>query len=134
MKQINSEAKQQKNNKSEKVKGLKIIVSIIPRGKKEIFIDLIEKYKANVQMNFLAHGTATDEIISYLGLDSKEKDILFSVLLEDQVNDCLLEIEDKMKSIKHGKGIAFSIPMESIMGNFNYLLLANIGRSDSFGK
>src|SRR5574344_2176276 len=120
-------------NKIDNIKKLFVVVTILPRGKKDLFIDIAEKYNSNASINFLGHGTASNEIISYLGFDPKEKDILCSVIREDYVKDSLLEIEDKFKTIKNG-GVAFAIPFESIIGNSKYLFLANYKRSDSVGK
>lgn len=128
----------EKNNKKKKedngYKKLKIIISIVPRGKKEIFIDLVEKYESNISMNFFGKGIASEKVINSLGLDSNNKDVICSLIREDKVKDCLLELEDKIKALKHSDGIAFSIPLESIIGNRNYLFFANLGRSDLNGK
>jgi len=112
---------------AENLKQLKLLFVIIPKGKKELFSFVIEKYECNLHLNIGANGTVSDELVSILGLDNKEKDIILCFLREDKVEDCILEIEDKLKVFKNDEGIAFSVPLESIIGNSNYLFMANLG-------
>ena len=107
-------------------KGLKLLFTIIPHGKKEVFMDLIESFDANAQMCFYAKGTASNDLFNLLGLDNNQRDVIVSVLREDRVGDCILAIEDKLGSLKHGNGIAFAVALESLIGNTNYLMLANL--------
>lgn len=107
-------------------KGLKVLFTIIPHGKKEVFMDLIESFDSNTQMCFYSKGTASNDLLNLLGLLNNQRDVIVSILREDKVGDCILAIEDKLNSFKHEKGISFAIPFESLIGNTNYLMLANL--------
>lgn len=107
-------------------KGLKVLFTIIPHGKKEVFMDLIESFDSNAQMCFYSKGTASNDLLNLLGLLNSQRDVIVSILREDKVGDCILAIEDKLNSFKHEKGISFAIPFESLIGNTNYLMLANL--------
>lgn len=122
------------NSKNEnKFKPLQMIIVVVPKGKKPIFIDLLEKHQVNFEMSFYGKGTATNDILELMGIENKEKDVIIGVLREDLVKDCILELDDKLKTLKKLDGIAFSLPFESIIGNMNYLFLGNL-RSDGIGK
>lgn len=107
-------------------KKLKALFTIVPRGKKDIFIDLIEGFDVNAHMAFYGKGTASDEILNMLGLDTRIHDVIVSIIREDMVRDCILAIEDKLSGFKNINGIAFAVPLESLIGNVNYLMLAGL--------
>ena len=60
-----------------------------------------------------------------LGLEDSDKSVIFSVIREDRATEVLHGLEDKFKTIKNGKGIAFTIPMSSVIGVAIYRFLSN---------
>lgn len=106
-------------------KKLKILVTVVNRRKTELFMDLLSAYEVNFQTAVLAQGTAKDEMLYMLGLEDSDKSVIFSVLREDKVTDAMHMLEDKFHSIKGGKGIAFTIPMSSVVGVAIYRFLSN---------
>ncbi len=108
------------------VKKLKLMITIVPHGKKDVIMELIEEFEVNYQLYRFGQGTASNELSSLLGMNTNEKDIIFSVIREDLANDCLLRLEDRFEKIKNG-GISFTVPFESIIGSSNYLFLSNLG-------
>ena len=115
-----------KKTKENNLKKLKLLITIMPHNKRSLFMNIIEQYDCNYHLSFQGMGVATNEIKDMLGLKDTHRDVLFSIIHEDKVKDCLLEIEDKVGLYKSG-GIAFSVPFESIIGINNYLFLANLG-------
>ena len=106
-------------------KKLKILVTVVNRRKTELFMDLLSAYEINFQTAVLAQGTAKDEMLYMLGLEDSDKSVIFSVLREDKVTDAMHMLEEKFHSIKDGKGIAFTIPMSSVVGVAIYRFLSN---------
>ena len=106
-------------------KKLKILVTVVNRRKTELFMDLLSAYEVNFQTAVLAQGTAKDEMLYMLGLEDSDKSVILSVLREDKVTDAMHMLEDKFHSIKGGKGIAFTIPMSSVVGVAIYRFLSN---------
>ena len=88
-------------------------------------MDLLSAYEVNFQTAVLAQGTAKDEMLYMLGLEDSDKSVIFSVLREDKVTDAMHMLEEKFHSIKGGKGIAFTIPMSSVVGVAIYRFLSN---------
>jgi len=60
-----------------------------------------------------------------LGLEDSDKSVIFSVIREDKAEEALHAIEDKFNTLKRGKGIAFTIPMSSVIGVAMYRFLSN---------
>jgi hypothetical protein len=58
-------------------------------------------------------------------LEDSDKGVLFSVLREDRAQEAMQALEDKFESLKNGKGIAFTIPMSSVIGVAIYRFLSN---------
>ena len=104
---------------------LKILVTVVNRNKTEFFMDLLTAYEVNLQTAVLAQGTATNETLHMLGLDDSDKSVIFSVVREDKAEEALHAIEDKFNTLKRGKGIAFTVPMSSIIGVAMYRFLSN---------
>ena len=88
-------------------------------------MDLLTAYEVNFQTSVLAQGTAKSETLYMLGLEDEDKSVIFSVIREDKAVDALHMLEEKFHTIKDGKGIAFTIPMSSVIGVAIYRFLSN---------
>ena len=105
---------------------LKILVSIINREKVDFYVSNLEGFGANVQEIIYASGTTPRKDI--LGIKVSEKAVLLSVVREDRIKEILAAYEDKYFQTKNGKGIAFTIPIKSMIGVMLYQFLAGIER------
>ena len=110
-------------------KRLELLITIVNRQKAEFFADLIQSYDVNMQTIARAEGTANAEMLRVLGLDDAQKAVIFSVIKEDKIKDALADIEHKFKTIKNGKGIAYTVPMTSVIGVAVYGFLSNNERA-----
>ena len=120
--------KPKKNTKAavnDNFKKLKLLVTVINRNKTESFMDFLTAYEVNFQTSVLASGTAKSDTLYMLGLEDSDKSVIFSVIREDRATEALHGLEDKFKTIKNGKGIAFTIPMSSVIGVAIYRFLSN---------
>lgn len=106
-------------------KKLKILVTVVNRKKTELFMDLLTAYEVNFQTSVLAQGTARSETLYMLGLEDSDKSVIFSVLREDKAAEAMQMLDEKFHTIKDGKGIAFTIPMSSVIGVAIYRFLSN---------
>ena len=107
------------------VRKLKILITVVNRSKTEYFMDLLTDFEVNFQTTALAQGTATNETMHLLGLEDSDRSVIFSVLREDKAEEALHAIEDKFSSLRGGKGIAFTVPMSSVIGVAMYQFLSN---------
>lgn len=104
---------------------LKILVTVVNRSKTEFYMDLLSDFEVNFQTAVLAQGTARSETLYMLGLEDSDKSVIFSVIREDKATEALQTLEDKFNALKNGKGIAFTIPMSSVIGVAIYRFLSN---------
>ena len=114
-----------KKNTADNFKKLKILVTVVNRSKTEFYMDLLTSFDVNFQTAVLGKGTAHSDMLYVLGLEDSEKGVIFSVIREDKVQEAMQAIEDKFSTLKNGKGIAFTIPMSSVIGVAIYRFLSN---------
>lgn len=106
-------------------KQLKLLFTIVNKQKTEFFVDLLHNFEINMQMVLSAHGTADDHIISLLGLTDSDKSMIISTVRKDKVKDALSTLEEKFRTVKGGKGIAWTVPISSTIGVAIYQFLSN---------
>lgn len=111
-------------------KKLQLLVTVVNRKKAEFYIDFLQEFEVNMQLNFAAEGTASTETLSLLGLTDSEKSVIFTIIREDKAQEALSELEEKFNTIKNGKGIAFTIPLSGTIGVAIYQFLANIPKNN----
>ncbi len=104
---------------------LELLVTIVERGKAEYYIDVLQAYEVNMQCVALGHGTADAKTLGILGLSETEKAVIFSVIQENKIPDAMRTLEEKFATIKNGKGIAYTLPFDSVIGTLIYGFLSN---------
>ena len=104
---------------------LKLLVTVINREKAEFYMDFIQSFEVNFQTAMAAHGTASQETLRLLGLGESNKTVIFSIIREDMCDKALAALDQKFKTIKNGKGIAYTVPMTGTIGVAIYRFLSN---------
>lgn len=104
---------------------LKLLVTVVNRNKTEFYTDYLTNFEINFQTTVLGQGTAKSDTLYMLGLEDSDKGVIFSVLREDQAALAMHGLEEKFHTIKNGKGIAFTIPLTSVIGVAIYRFLSN---------
>ncbi len=95
---------------------LYLMTTIVDRKIAQKYIELYKENNLHVAFLTLGLGTATNEILDYLGLDNPEKAVAFSVLEEDCWYNIKKELQRKLQIDAPGGGIAFIIPLSSMGG------------------
>lgn len=108
-------------------KKLKLLFTIVERSKATFYRDVLEGYDVNLQTIVYGKGTAPSDIAQYMGLVDEGKAIVISVVQEDRIKEILDQYEDKYFKTKNGKGIAFTIPISSVIGVMLYQFLSSKG-------
>ena len=106
------------------IKKLKLLFTVVDRPKGEFYLDVISQFEVNCQMALSGLGTANSDIVEMLGLNN-HKAVILSIVREDQVEPLIHCLEDKFETIKNGKGIAFAVPLSSVIGVNMYQYLSN---------
>ena len=113
------------------IKKLKLLYTVVDRPKGEFFLDVLSQFDINCQMVVSGKGTAQSELIDLLGLNI-HKAVILSIVREDLVDTVMGCLEDKFATVKNGKGIAFAVPLSSVIGVNLYQFLSNnkLGREE----
>lgn len=124
------ETKEIKKTKSKKtvnssIKKLKLLVTVVDRTKTLFYTDLLEEFEVNMQTVIYGTGTADEALLNYLGFANSDKAVILSFVREDKIKSILETLAEKFEKVKNGKGIAFTIPLKSIIGVSIYQFLSN---------
>jgi hypothetical protein len=107
------------------VRKLKLLITVVDRSKTLFYVDLLEQFEVNVQMVIYGRGTANSQMLDLLGLAETEKSVIISYIREDKVKEALETLDEKFHKVKNGKGIAYTVSLDSIIGVSMYQLLSN---------
>ena len=94
---------------------LYLLTVIVPRDDDKHVHKILENSVALIWHNF-ANGTAKSDILDVLGLEKTEKTVLFTVCATETAKDILNTLVEKMMIDVPGNGIAFTVPLASIVG------------------
>ena len=106
------------------IKKLKLLFAVVDRPKGEFYLDVLSQFDINFQMAVGGLGTANSELVELLGLEP-HKAVILSVVREDKVEEVMNTLEDKFRTIRNGKGIAFAVPLSSVIGVNLYRFLSD---------
>ena len=103
-------------------------MAVVRNDKVAYFSSLIQSHQANLQLTVPAKGT-THLILNYLGFTERPKSLVVSVVRADQAAKLIELLDDTFKKGAAYKGIAFTIPMTSVIGTLVYGFLSNDKRT-----
>ncbi|MDD6491734.1 MAG: P-II family nitrogen regulator [Firmicutes bacterium] len=95
---------------------LYLMTTIVDRKKAKKYFELYNDNDRNVMFSIMGRGTASGDILDYIGLESIEKVIIFSVQEEEGWFHLKNQLQKKLKIDAPGEGIAFIVPLSSIGG------------------
>ena len=104
---------------------IKLLFTIVERVKVDFYLDVLEGYEVNFQTVIYGRGTAPTELLGMLGMTSDDKALILSVIKEDKEKDILYSYKEKYFKTRHGKGVAFTVPISSMIGVMAYQFLSN---------
>lgn len=106
------------------IKKLKLLITVVDKQKGEFYMDVISQFPVNLQMLLAGQGTATSEVVNLLGLNM-QKAVILSLVREDITDSIMNTLEDKFQTVKNGRGIAFAVPLSSVIGANLYRFLSD---------
>ena len=106
------------------IKKLKLLFTVVDRNKGEFYVDVLSQFSVNCQLVLPGTGTATSDVVELLGLNL-QKAVVVSVIREDLADSILNMLEEKFATIRNGKGIAFAVPLSSVIGVNMYQFLSD---------
>ena len=102
---------------------LDMIIAVVSRGDGEEVVDVLREKGIFQNLVCHGHGTAPSSILEMLGLGATEKDVVISFVSHEESRKTLEIISKKIEFEKPGRGIAFTVPLQSVGGimAFKYL-------------
>ena len=119
------------DQKESEFKQIELIVVITDRSKADKIKEVYKKEEINFNILCFGKGTASTEMLEFLGLDNIEKAILISVVTNDRKQYVLDKLNEKMHFKDKGSGIAFTIPISAVGGISTMQILTKTLKGES---
>ena len=107
---------------------LELLLAVVHNDKVPYFSSLIQSHQANLRLTVPAQGT-THMLLNVLGLTERPKTLILSVVRSDQAAGLIDLLDETFRKGKGYKGIAFTVPMSSIIGTLAYGFPSNDKRT-----
>lgn len=107
------------------IKPMKILITIVDHGRGDIFLDYYSKNEVALQLVLNGEGAHEKELANILGLEDVRKDIVISIVQADKLPLILEFIQMRFNLSNKDRGIAFTIPLQSLIGVSVYKFLSN---------
>ncbi len=98
---------------------LKMLVIIAQKEKDDIVRNYLESKNIPLQFSCLGEGTVESKLSFYLGITNTAKSITFAIIKEKNTKRILTGLEKILKINDNGNGIAFTIPLKSVVSNLS---------------
>ena len=95
---------------------LNLMTTIVDRNQVKKYLHLYEEEGLQIMLVTLGDGTASGDVLDYLGLEATEKAVIFSVLTDENFYKTKKSLQKKLQIDAPGGGIAFIVPFSSIGG------------------
>ena len=114
-----------KKNEMIAPKKLMLLVTVVKKGKGTFFADYLKNFDVNMQVSVVATGTAESNLVEFLGLKENKRSVVFSIVREDRLKQIFEGLEERFYTVDEGSGIAFAVPLSSVIGKLSYGFLSN---------
>ncbi len=112
------------------MKNFVMMITIAMRNESQKMHEIMMDNKVPMVLARFGRGTATNEIMNYLGLEDKEKCVIYSTMAYEKSKLVMREINEKNLSDKKHKVISFTIPMTSNGGQTSLNVLLRNSKED----
>ena len=110
---------------------VKLLVGIINHDDEARYTDAINETCTALNFCGIAHGTASSNYLTYLGLGEIDKKIVFSLIPEVCEHAALSSVGHALKMYLAGRGIAFTTPLSGISDVIAGVILSGPDKSDT---
>ncbi len=111
--------------KTNKVERLKMLCVIVNRNQGQFFVDSFLDQNVAVAFDVYGRGTAPREIYDIIGMSDNKKELVIALIKESDLDKVLNIIKTRFSVSKAAKGVAFTIPVDSMAGVVMYKFLTN---------
>lgn len=107
-----------------RLRHLLLVTTIVPSGQSQAIIELNNKNEAAMCVVSIGKGTLPPELHTVL-MPTEKREVIFSILREDCWPAYKKQLEERFAVSKLSKGIAYTIPVDSVAGVSIYKMLSN---------
>lgn len=120
----------------EELKSLSLLVTIVNRNQSNYFTEAYKNKGAAISTVLFAHSLPPEEIITILAGESNlRKDMILTIIKTEEIDNYIKIASDRFKISKASKGIAFTIPLDSVSGIVIYKFLSDHNKEErTYGK
>ena len=98
---------------------LKVLIIISKKEKSEIITKFLQEKNIPLQFSCLADGTVESKLKFYLGISNTAKNVTFAIVKEKSIKRLLNSVDRLLELSEKGNGVAFTIPLTSIISNLS---------------
>ena len=95
---------------------LYLLWSIVDRGQRRQVRRILGEHGQHLTFNIMGEGTARTELLDYLGLGDRKRDIVLAGVCGSQKRAVLRDLARRLRIAERGGGILFTLPMAAIGG------------------
>lgn len=93
-----------------------LLCAIVDRGRRRRVRRTLEAHGVLFSLNLMGMGTARTDLLTYLGIGDRERDIVLAAVPAAGRGRLLRALSTDLKLKKHGSGILFTLPMSAVGG------------------
>ena len=123
-----TEEKKQPFEERPDLKKIKFYIIIVNYGQGQNIVKLLKANHASAQFVQFGEGTATKQVRNILSIEDNRKEIIYSFLREDLVNEFKKDLDAYFASSKRNAGVGFTIELDTIVGVKLYKFLTQTVR------
>ena len=110
------------------LKNILFYTIIVNYGQGNNIVRILKSNHCSAVFVKIGEGTATKQIRSILQIEDNRKEIVYSFIREEYIDECKREIEAFFAAAKRNAGVAFTIKLSSIVGVKMYKFLTQTVR------
>ena len=95
---------------------VKLMVTIVDRGKRDTVIRILKEEHIHFHYLTFGLGTASSELLEYLGIGEPKKDVVLSLVSEERIQHALERLSYELHLERPGKGIVAILPLSGLSG------------------
>ena len=114
---------------NEKPEEFLLLVVVVDRDKTRKTVDCMSDEGIFSTFTMLARGTASSDLLNLLGLGDTKKDVILSALRASSAESLLQKLVRERKLDEPGRGIAFTVPMTSVLYRRGFSALGDFSAS-----
>lgn len=107
-----------------RLRPLLLVTTIVPNGQSQDIIEINNKNEAAFCLTSIGKGTLPPELHTVL-MPTEKRVVIFSIMREERWPSYKQELEARFSVSKLSKGIAYCIPIDSVVGVSMYKMLSN---------